>query len=143
MSGAEGLARTRPRKPRFLRKLVRQEQSGGALPVPATTPRGQVVATLDRPGHLVSLAFRNDAATRCSEPVHSLRKAVFLTSGTAPADVSWPPVSAGWLQALGFDTVSDNQRATRDQLNTASIDGQDLAERMFHPAPIMTRVFGE
>ena len=43
----------------------------------------------------------------------------------------------------GFDTVSDNQRATRDQLNMTSIDGQDLAERMFPPAPTMTRVFGE
>jgi hypothetical protein len=49
----------------------------------------------------------------------------------------------GWLQGLGLETFSDNQRATRDQLNMASIDGQDLAERMFHPAPIMTRVFGE
>jgi hypothetical protein len=36
-----------------------------------------------------------------------------------------------------------NGQAPRDQLNTASIDGQDLAERMFHRAPIMTRVFGE
>jgi hypothetical protein len=33
--------------------------------------------------------------------------------------------------------------ATRDQLNMASIDGQDLTERMFDPAPILTRVFGE
>jgi hypothetical protein len=31
---------------------------------------------------------------------------------------------AGGLQGLGFDTVSDNQSATRDQLNMASIDGQ-------------------
>jgi hypothetical protein len=30
---------------------------------------------------------------------------------------------------------------TRDKLSMASIDGQDLAERMFGPA--LTRVFGE
>jgi hypothetical protein len=31
----------------------------------------------------------------------------------------------------------------RDKLNMASIDGQDLAERMFSPAPILSRVFRE
>ena len=40
---------------------------------------GTLAATLDRP-ELVSPAFRKNAASRCSEPVHSLRKAVFLTS---------------------------------------------------------------
>ena len=37
-------------------------------------------AALERPGHLVSPAFRNDAASRCTEPVHSLRKVIFLAS---------------------------------------------------------------
>ena len=47
----------------------------------APSPFGTlIVDTLERPGHLVSPAFRNDATTRCSEPVHSLRKAIFLTS---------------------------------------------------------------
>ena len=47
--------------------------------------RWPVVATLDRP-ELISLGYPNGAASRCTEPVHSLRKAIFLTSGTAPAE---------------------------------------------------------
>jgi hypothetical protein len=44
----------------------------------------------------------------------------------------------------GVSTQSQTTNgATRDQLNMASIDGQDLAERMFDPAPILTRVLGE
>ena len=42
--------------------------------------RGNLRSTLERPGHLVSPAFRNDATTRCSESVHSLRKSIFFYS---------------------------------------------------------------
>ena len=36
----------------------------------------------------------------------------------------------------------ETYRPAGDRLNMACIDGQDLAERMFSPAPIVTRVFG-
>ena len=57
--------------------------------------------------------------------------------------MSWAPVR--WMAAgAGFGHIlRETYRPARDRLNMASIDGQDLAERMFHPAPIMTRVFGE
>jgi hypothetical protein len=44
----------------------------------------------------------------------------------------------------GFGHIlRETYRPARDSLNMACIDGQDLAERMFSPAPILTRVFGE
>ena len=47
----------------------------------APSPFGTlIVDMLERPGHLGSPAFRNDAASRCSEPVNSLRKVIFFYS---------------------------------------------------------------
>ena len=85
----------------------------------APSPFGTlIVDMLERPGHLVSPAFRNDATTRCSEPVHSLRKSIFLTSVTAPADVA----GLRWMAAgAGF---APTNLPTANKLNMASIDGR-------------------
>ena len=94
--------------------------------------RGHAVATLigraaGQPG------FRNDATTRCTEPVNSLRKAVFLAS------LLLPPVSRGHRSPLDGCKGQCSYRAAELRVRKAIVGAAVGRSGADHDA----RVFGD